>query len=245
MVFVFAWCLQVPASTLPDERVIIQVVLDKYIYSHGGRERLESLVTLEIKGTMSLDSQGLDVEVHQRIISPDKMFFVQEFPVLGTTQVTLNGDRGWESHPIAGERPMDKTELKDTLKDTDLHRDLRLIDEYESIRLGLPETIEDIETIHLVMLDADGREEHWYFKEEGDLFQKIHTVISGPESEYESTDRFYDFKTVDGFRFPQTIRFIQPSYVAELTITDCRINQEFDPHIFELPEAAFLMNHDF
>ena len=80
------------ASNMTDEQVIVSQVLEKYIASQGGRERLESINSLEVKGTMSLDSQGIDITVHQRIVAPDKMVHVHEVPVIGSTENILNGE---------------------------------------------------------------------------------------------------------------------------------------------------------
>ncbi|MCZ6675578.1 MAG: hypothetical protein O7C75_21830 [Verrucomicrobia bacterium] len=228
------------ASDEASERAFVEGVLEKYIDSQGGRELLSTVTSFEMKGTMSLESQGIEIPVVQRIQAPDKVMTTREFPAFGTIREVLNGNAGWEWHPLAGERPLDEAEVKDLLKDSDLQRDLKLFDVYESIRLGPPETIEGYDTIHLIFLDEDGKEEHWYFKENGDLFQKIHTVTAGAASEFESTERFYDFETHQGFRFARRIEYINPAYTAKLTISLCLINQEFDPAIFELPAAINL-----
>lgn len=226
------------ASGFEDEHAFVDAVLARYIDSQGGPEILASISTFEISGTMALDSQGLTIPIYQKLQSPDKLVSVQEFPVLGSVKNVLNGKAGWEWHPIAGERPLDLTEIKELLDDSNLQRDLNLREEYESIVWGPSEIIEEIETIHLIFTDEDARVEHWYFKENGDLFQKIHTVSVGPDSEFESTERFYDFEWQDGFRFPRTIHYINPAYTAKLSIARCLINQEFDPEIFKLPDYA-------
>jgi hypothetical protein len=213
------------ASNVDENRTLIHEVLEKYIASQGGRDVLASASTFELKGKLILDSQGLQIPLRQRIQSPDKVEFIQDFPVLGSIRTVINGNQGWEWHPISGERPLDADELQEMLNDANLQRDLNLFDAYKSIQLGKPETIEGINTIHLIFIDNRDREEHWFFKENGDLFQKIHWVASGPESAYESRDRFYDFQTVEGFRFPRTIRFFHPTHEAELRIEELVLNR--------------------
>lgn len=226
------------ASTVQDEEAAIDAVLKKYVDAQGGEERLSTITSLEIEATMHLDSQGLRVATEQKIQSPDKVLTVQQFPGLGRIENRLNGSIGWEWHPIAGERPLDFTEVDELLDDANFKRDLKLREEYRSIRLGEPEEIEGIETVHLVLTDDRGREEHWYFKPNGELFQKIHRVSSGPESEFESTERYYDLETEDGFRFPRRIRYLNPAYEAELRIEGLYINREIDPELFRLPDYA-------
>jgi hypothetical protein len=211
-------------------------VIARYIYLQGGEEKLSTLSTLKIEGEITIESQGLKFPVTQMIQSPDKSYTVQDFPSLGIIREVLNGEAGWEWHPITGERPLDPGEIRDKLKEADLQRDLKLFKYYKEIKFGQPEQIEGHETIHLILLDEEGRKEHWYFLENGDLFQKIHTVSSGPESEFETTDRYYDFETIDGFRFPTRVHFINPVYLAEFRITDCEINVPIDPEVFGLPE---------
>jgi len=211
-------------------------ILEKYIQSQGGAEILEGLISFDIEANVRIESQNIAYPIIEKVVSPDKIYTQQEFPVFGTIKEVLNGNTGWEWHPITGERPLDEGEIEDKLKESDLQRDLKLSDLYEEIRIGPSEIIEKIETTQLILLDKQGQEERWYFKENGDLFQQIEIVSSGPESEFESTSRYYDFKTVDGFRFPSLIKMINPAYIAELEITSFSINQPIDPSFFELPE---------
>ena len=221
-----------------DESGKVDEVLQGYIDSQGGRERLSTITSLEVEGTMLLASQGMEIQMSQKLQAPDKAYVQQFFPALGQIENYFDGIRGWEFHPIAGERPLDYTEVEELLDDANLQRDLNLRDEFESIRLGPDEVIEDIMTTHLILTDDKGKVEHWYFKPNGDLFQKIHRVSAGPESEFETTERYYDLKMEDGFRFPRKIRYINPAYVAELTITELVINREIDPSFFKVPDYA-------
>ena len=229
------WASVFSAENPPGERAAIEEIIEQYIASQGGRERMESLRRVELEGRMELKSQGLNIEVRQKLQTPDKAFMVFEFPGLGTVRQILNGDRGREWHPLSGTRSLEEREVKDHLRDADLQRDLRLFEIYEQIRLAEPEEIEGHMTRHLVFLDDNGKEEHWYFKENGDLFQQVRDVPIGPGGEVEIRQRHYDFTTVDGFRFPKVVRLYHPAFAAELTITQCRINPEFDPAIFQVP----------
>ena len=226
------------ASQTSREEETIDAILQAYIESQGGAERLQTITSLEVEGTMVLDSQGLDIPILQKLQAPDQAYTRQDFPGLGIIENRLDGNRGWEWHPIAGERPLAPLEVEELLDDTDFQRDLNLREEYQSIRLGAPEVIEGIQTSHLIMVDDRGREEHWYFKDNGDLFQKIHTISAGPESEFEATERYYDLEEDNGFRFPRRIRYLNPAYEAELTIIDLVINRKMDASVFELPYYA-------
>ncbi len=226
------------ASSALEEDEKVDAVLQDYVDSQGGRDRLLTITSIEVDGIMKLESQGLRIPMAQKMQAPDRVYSIQHFPVLGEIRNALNGNQGWEWHPIAGERPLHYTEVDELLNDANLQRDLNLRGEYSSIRLGPPEIIEGNETIQLIFTDQDGKEEHWYFKSNGDLFQKIHLVSAGPESEFEATERYYDFEEEEGFRFPRKIRYLNPAYEAELTITELVINREIDPSFFELPIYA-------
>ncbi len=233
--FLSACLLRSESISLDKE---IEDVLVRYVDSQGGRKRLLTISSIEVDGIMKLESQGLAIPIAQKIQAPDKVYTMQHFPVFGKIRNSLNGTKGWEWHPIAGERPLHYTEVNELLEDANLQRDLNLRAEYAHIQLGAPEVIEGIETTQLIFTDEDGKLEHWYFKPNGDLFQKIHIVSAGPESEYEATERFYDFEETDGFRFPRRIRYINPAYEAELTIRELVINREIDQSFFELPVYA-------
>ena len=229
------WCFLGTQGVLGMELPTVAVVIDRYLESQGGANALKDLRSLKVVGEIRIESQDLEFEVSQQVVAPDKSFTEQDFPGLGLIREVLNGERGWEWHPITGERPLEAHEIEDKTQETDLQRDLRLFELYETIELGESEVIEGIETTQLVFTDFKGKTEQWFFKANGDLLQKIHTVSSGPDSVFESTDRFYDFQEIGRFRYPSRIKFINPSYVAELKITSCDINLEIDPAVFELP----------
>ena len=222
----------------PGDRAAVEEIIEQYIASQGGRERMKSLRRVELEGRMALKSQGLIIDVRQKLESPDKVFVTMEFPGLGTVREIINGDRGWEWHPLTGTRSLEEREVKDHLRDADLQRDLRLFEVYEEIRLADPEEIEGHMTRHLVLLDREGKEEHWYFKENGDLFQQVRDVPVGPSGEVAIRQRHYDYTTVEGFRFPKVVRLYNPAFEAEITITRCQINPEFDPAIFQIPPTG-------
>lgn len=236
LLIVLSTPLRGASSNQHSTKLSVTSIMEKYIQSQGGHEVLGALVSFDIEAIVKIESQGIEYPVIERVVSPDKVFTQHEFPVFGTIKEVLNGNSGWEWHPILGERPLDEGEIIDKLKESDLQRDLKLVDLYEEIRIGPSETIEKIETVQLIFVDKRGREERWYFKENGDLFQQIEILSSGPESEYESTSRYYDFKTVDGFRYPSLIKMINPAYTAELEITSFLVNQQIDLSIFDLPE---------
>lgn len=235
MVRLLLWLFLGAQCLLSAEFPTVEAVIESYLESQGGADALEDLRSLKIVGEITIESQNLEFEISQQVVAPDKSFTEQDFPGLGLIREVLNGERGWEWHPITGERPLEANEIEDKTQETDLQRDLRLFELYETIELGEPEVIEGIETTQLTFTDFNGKTEQWFFKANGDLFQKIHTVSSGPDSVFESTDRFYDFQVKGRFRFPSRIKFINPSYVAELKITSCDINPEIDPAVFEVP----------
>lgn len=222
-------------ASLESSPELVKSILEKYIEFEGGRKVMLQLKTLEAVGDLELEGQGMEVKLHQRVQSPDKLNFIQEYPVLGVIRSVLCGNQGWEFHPIAGDRPLDPEEIRDISKDTNLQRDLFLLDEFRDICLGSPEEIDGVETVHLILTPETGEPEHWYFKSTGELVQKIHWVASGPESAYESTERFYDYALVDGVRLPHTIRFIHPTHSATLRISRYLLNQEMDPELFQWP----------
>jgi hypothetical protein len=219
-----------------SEQPTVESILEKHIESQGGREILKGLISLEVEATVRIESQGIEYPVIEKVVSPDKLLSQHEFPVFGMIKEVLNGHAGWEWHPILGERPLDEGEIEDKRKESDLQRDLKLTELYEEIRIGPTEVIEEIETTQLILVDKQGRQEWWYFKENGDLFQQVQIVSSGPESEFESTSRYYESQTVDGFRFPGMIKMINPAYVAELEIVSLLVNQPIDLSCFLLPE---------
>lgn len=227
LVSILEWSQGLLASPTGEENAV-DSILRKYIDFQGGTEALQQLKTLEAFGKLELEGQGLEVMLHQRVETPDKMHFVQEYPVLGTIRSVLNGTTGWEFHPLGGDRPLDPAEIRDMHKDTNLQRDLHLSEEFEDIRIGSPEIIDGVETVHLIFTPESGEPEHWFFKAGGELLRKVRWVASGPESAYESTEHFYDYAVVDGVRLPHTIRFIHPTHTAILRITKYRVNQEMD-----------------
>ncbi len=229
------WALVLSAQDPPGEREIVEEIIEKYIASQGGREILKTLRSVELEGEIVLKSQGIIVGMRQKVEAPDKLFMVQGISGIGQVRQVLNGDRGWEWHPVTGQRSLVEREVREFLREVDLQRDLRLFELYDHIGLDEPVEIEGHMTQHLIFSDKECNEEHWYFKDNGDLFQLVRTVPVGPQGELLTRQRFYEFKTVQGFRLPMVTHLHNPAFQAEATISRCLINQEFDPAIFEIP----------
>ena len=230
------WASVYSAEIAANDRAEIEEIIERYIASQGGRERIESLRRVELEGQLALKAQGIYIDVTQKLQTPDKVFVTMVTPGVGTVRQILNGDQGWEWHPLSGMRTMAEQEVKDLAREADLHRDLRLFEIYEQIRLGQPAEIEGEMTRHLILSDEDGNEEHWHFKENGDLAQMVRDVPVGPGGNVELRQRFYNFITVDGFRFPKVVRLHNPAFDAEITVNRLVINPEIDPAIFQKPE---------
>jgi outer membrane lipoprotein-sorting protein len=213
-------------------------ILNKYVAALGGQAAIDKLKTRVMKGTITTaNGQTLTYEIAQA--APDRAYemFVSQ---RGTMERAVNGNMGWEKNPqgvhdLAGQQLAD---LKATLQ---LFRNLKLKEQYTSVRLGGKSKIGDREVYVMTGTTADKKRERLFFDaENGLLLRRVTYTETMIGTIPEQTD-FEDYRDVEGVKMPFTVRLSAIDVgnpVSTRTFTEIKINVPVDDSKFNKPAAA-------
>jgi photosynthetic reaction center cytochrome c subunit len=221
-----------PAMPSADE------ILNKYITAIGGQAAIDKLKTRVMKGNITTSGgQTLTYEIAQA--APDRAYeiFVSQ---RGTMERAVNGAMGWERNPqglhdLAGQQ---LTDLKTSLQ---LFRNLRLKEQYVSLRLGRKDKIGEREVYVLTGTTADKKRERLFFDaENGLLLRRVTYTETMIGTIPEQTD-FEDYREVEGVKMPFIVRLSSVDVgnpVSTRTFTEIKLNVAVDDSKFNKPAAA-------
>jgi len=221
-----------PAMPSADE------ILNKYITAIGGQAAIDKLKTRVMKGNIATaGGQTFTYEIAQA--APDRTYemFVSQ---RGTMERAVNGAMGWERNPqglhdLAGQQ---LTDLKTSLQ---LFRNLRLKEQYVSLRLGRKDKIGEREVYVLTGTTADKKRERLFFDaENGLLLRRVTYTETMIGTIPEQTD-FEDYREVEGVKMPFIVRLSSVDVgnpVSTRTFTEIKLNVAVDDSKFNKPAAA-------
>lgn len=211
-------------------------VVDDYLDAIGGKERLESVKTMQ--ADIAVVSNGLKMEGMMAYMYPDKQY--SEMRVRDRKIITvINGDQGWMINPMTGSDaviPMPKEQLRASRKGLSAER-LLYPDTYTLEDLG--EQLlngENYRVLKVVFKAADEAEQIRYFNLQTKLIDYVE--MASPMGG-NIIMAYKNYISVDGYKFPGTIEtytgkeFKSPSMVMNLS--NMTFNAAVDPALFEKP----------
>ena len=149
---------------LAQELPPAQEVIARYVEAIGGAEAIQGHSSTHGRGTMELLGQGIRGEVQIYAASADKSLLVVSFADLGIEIRTgYNGEVGWSTDPMTGERILQGDELQQIIDESDYYADLHDPSKFQSM-----ETVEMTEfagrsTYKVRLVYNSGRESFEYF----------------------------------------------------------------------------------
>jgi len=221
-----------PATPSADD------ILNKYVAAIGGQAAIDKIKSRLMKGSVATAS-GLTGTYEIGQTAPDKGYesFVTS---RGALERAVSGAAGWEKNQ-QGVRDLTGQQLSDLKASLQLFRNLKLKEQYTSLRPGRKEKIGERDVYVLTGSTPDKRRERLFFDvETGLLLRRItynETVIGIIP---EQTD-FEDYRDVEGVKLPFLIR-VSSVEVSNPIITrkfdEIKLNVPVDDAKFNKPAAA-------
>ena len=213
-------------------------IINKYITAIGGQAAVDKIKTRVMKGTITTaNGQTLTYEIVQA--APDRAyesFMAQR----GAMERAVSGNTGWEKNP-QGVHDLTGGQLADLKMSLQLFRNLKLKEQYTSLRLGRKDKIGDREVYVITGATADKKRERLFFDAEtGLLLRRISYTETMIGIIPEQTD-FDDYRDVDGVKLPFIIK-LSPVDVGNpgstRTFTEIKLNVPVDESKFNKPASA-------
>ncbi len=215
-------------------------ILEKCYKATGGKEKINSITSLKIKGVMDVPSQGYSVDINY-ISKKPKMFMENEVMGMKMT-AAYDGNEVWAINPMTGTEPkvltgpeadMTKSQMELLLNFAalpfDNYAELGIKAEYKGIQV-----IDNSRSCHVIsFIETDGSSADIYFDAVTFLMYKTKQVANGQNIETYILDRLKN----KGVIYPKIIEIKSNGVLAQkLTLSEIDTNFDVDDKIFSMPK---------
>ena len=220
------------AAELPAAKDLIA----KHIQNVGGAERLLSVKSMHVKGSMEMAAMGISADMEMYQAAPNKMFMKMTIPSMGEITTGFDGEVAWIDNPMTGPMVLEGDQFKDMTRQADMYAELnydKLYPTQETVELV---TFADEDAYKVRLVDTDGKESFQYFSVASGL-------LIGSEGEQASemgtmmvVSEIREYRDVDGRKVP--VKTVQKMMGMEnvMTFSDVTFDS-VDDSVFELPES--------
>ncbi len=215
-----------------------EALISKYVEAVGGQAAIDKIKSRVVKGTVTT-ANGNTGTYEAIQIAPDKGYesFVTQ---RGSLERAVNGTGGWEK-TVQGVRELVGQQLADLQLSMQLFRNLRIKDQYASLRFAGREKIGDRDTLIVLGTTPEKKRERLFFDAQtGLLLRRISYLETMIGVIPEQTD-FEDYRDVDGVKLPFTIKtsVMDPGNPFNVRkVTEMKLNAPVDESKFAMPAVA-------
>ena len=216
-----------------------RAIFERYIQASGGRERIESIDSLRMSGTMTIPAMGMNATMTTTLVYPDKGYTKQVIPGMGEFVQAYDGAKGWAQDPMQGFRQLSPEEIDATKGQ---QGGVREVLEYESKYASatvMPDADVDgkpVSVLKVVVAETGKEETHYYSKDTGYLCRIEMVAEMGTMGEMPVTMTLSDLSEHEGLVFPQKISVTNPAMTIEMHFDTFEVNPSVEPSLFLPPQ---------
>jgi hypothetical protein len=224
-----SWTSVVQTKPVPPGTTVNDV-LNKYLQSIGGKDKIEKLSDIVI--TSSGDVQGQRIVRTQKIKGPDKSYMEIAVPDQNITaiRILINGDSVKLNQ--MGQSPTLDADARKEIKE-----DARLFPELDFNKDGYKSELTSIKNINgkdayevKVTSPSGGASTYYYDVNTG---YKIKASMTGPRGGTSTVD-YSDYRDVNGFKFPYHVIMDQGELVLDMKVDSVKLNTGLTDADFKL-----------
>lgn len=217
-------------SKYPDETTVtVQSILENYIDAVGGRENLSGIIDKRtiLKGTSGVTELNIEVLLK----APNKIY--QSFTAGPVSQETwFDGEKGRQV-AMGREQVFEGIFLESLRIQGELNLELNYQKYGVTPVLSGIDTIDNTEAYKIIWELPSGIEWIYYYeKKSGLLLKQVITHDTG-QGRFSQTNFLYDYKEINGVKFPHRFTQIAGGQVFELEVELLEINTGIDDSKFE------------
>ncbi|HYT49871.1 MAG TPA: c-type cytochrome [Pyrinomonadaceae bacterium] len=221
-----------PSPPAPD------VLIQKYIDAIGGQAAIDKIKSRTATGTVAA-ANGMTGTYQIDQVAPDKAYEKFVTPRF-TIEHAVNSTGGWEKN-AQGVREIGGQELANAKVSMQLFRNLKLKEQYASMRFGGRDKIGDRNALIVIGTTPEKKRERLFFDAENGLLLRRITYMETVIGIIPDQTDFEDYRDVDGVKLPFTIRVSSvdagnPYIVRKLA--EIKLNAPVDDSKFVMPAAA-------
>lgn len=222
------------ASPSPTEQAVVDQILQRYEQALGGKEAIEAITSLRMKGRFQLAGMTGNVEVWRK--EPHKTLTVIEFPRAGKLKKGFDGESRWVQTPAGTFTDSAPQEIAELERDAEVYSAGRIKTIFESMKLDSKARLNSRDVYVVEGKPAKGPAEKLFFDVEngllvrwdmarrkegrGTVFVKVHLD---------------DYKDVSGVKVPFKVRFGFESFNFTVQQDELEHNLAIDDAVFRKP----------
>jgi hypothetical protein len=222
-------------------------IVERYLAAIGGRAALATLKSRTMTGTITLSTPGGNlsgpVEITNQAPNKLRTLIRLDLTALGAGQMVLDqrfdGTSGYALDSVRGNREITGSQLE-LMKNTHFPTPfLNYREQGIKLELAGKEKVGDREAYVLIVTPRTGPAARQFFDAESYLPVKVVLRIDVPQvGEIEQTVESTDFRDVDGFKVPFTVRTTSVVQTSAVAVAKVQHNASIDETIFSKPGAA-------
>jgi photosynthetic reaction center cytochrome c subunit len=237
-----------PASAAPAPLPTADEVFDKYIQALGGKDKIDKMTTLILKGSNTQINgpnppQTTRGEIYRK--APNKLMMVMITPG-GTFMQAYNGTIAWRgsndrTQEIRGQ------DLLGAKRDAGFFRNIPLKDQYSTLKVVGRDQIGDKEVYVVEGVFNDTapekslfgiQQEKLFFDTKTGLLIRRYLEYSTPLGKLPEMTDFEDYRSVEGVMLPFTIRSSRPPFSNIQKFTEITLNTPVEDTKFDMPKKS-------
>lgn len=208
----------------------------KNIEAHGGKEKLASVETVRMTGTVRAQGQRMPLTITLK--RPNRV--LQEMSVQGSKILQgYDGEQAWALNPMMGPEPQVVEGLQaDSLKNQSAIDGLLVGYRERGDKLDVvgPAQVDGRKAWELKLLRADGQTMRVFLDAETFLEAQWSASVDQEGMTLDIDTLMGDYQPVDGLMMPRTMRTrVNGQELATLTISNIEVNVPVEDSVFAMP----------
>lgn len=223
-----------PAQTTQPDAPDPSTLIDRCRQAAGGKEKLESVRSIHMTGTIEMPEQNLRGTL-QVWLKPDRALILAELPGIGQIRSGVYDQVAYELSDITGARLLDQTEKKQLMDGLNPDTQFQRFVDLQEPRVSGPETLGNRRAWKLSGKTSDGDTEFHWIDTQTFYPLKSRITLHHQMGKLVVDMTFDDYKSVEGIPFPSVITQQTGPAVLRMQMTDIVLNPTIDDSVFTLP----------
>jgi len=228
---------QKPATDSKAALPTVDQILDKYIQAIGGKAAIEKQTSRVSKGSFEIPAVGATgtAEIFEK--APNKSVAIINIPGFGAFQEGFDGKIAWANDPQGGLREKAGAELGSAKLDAEFYKPTKLKQLYPKMVVKGKDKVGEKDAYVVEATPAESSTETWYFDAQTGLLIRQDAERESPQGKQAVQSFLEDYRDVDGFKVPFTIRQVTPQFPTTIKIEDVKTTVPVDDAKFKKPAA--------
>ena len=228
----------IPASGFGSDVSEVERLITAHEEALGGRQRLAGIETMQLAGSYTFNGETFAFTLSRQ--RPDRFHLRIEQPEMDAVEAS-DGEICWRvSRGTEGKASILDSEATMRCLEEWADFDGPLIDFAEKgnrVELVGTETIDGLETHHLLLHLRSGNQQHWFLDSETYLpVRKITPQVHPRRGPYDRVWYFESYQEVEGLQVPEYFEREDRQFVRAFEVTDVRFNIDLPPNLFSPPQ---------